>query len=171
MPACVRAGRPAVSAVTASAMARRFCMMDGPDRREVPPGGRQRTGSRVVALAAALALALAAAGTAFALGGAAPSADGEVSVAAQEPFCPQPEPPRQSRIERYMADRARLGFRADRAYVRKLVRKDTWESDVGWIPVTPREDAYLQLRDRLRLGAKTDRYLRRHRDLSGGISI
>jgi hypothetical protein len=52
-----------------------------------------------------------------------------------------------------------------------LIRKDMWESAVGWIPVTPREDAYLRLRDRLRLGARADGYLRRHRDLSGGISI
>lgn len=70
-----------------------------------------------------------------------------------------------------MAARAQFGFRADKAYVRMLIRKDMWESDVGWIPVTPREDAYLRLRDRLRLGARAYRYLRRHRDLSGGISI
>ena len=124
-----------------------------------------------MALAAVLALALAAVLTGFALDGAAPSADDEVSMAEQERFCPEPEPPRQPALERYMTARAQFGFRADKAYVRMLIRKDMWESDVGWIPVTPREHAYLRLRDRLRLGARADRYLRRHRDLSGGISI
>ena len=144
--------------------------MDIPDPRdtaEAPPDGRQRTGP----LVAALALALAAVVIGPAVGGAAPAAHGEVSTPAQERFCPEPEPPRQPAIERHMADRAGFGFRADRAYVRMLIRKDMWESDVGWIPVTRREDAYLRLRDRLRLGARAHRYLRRHRDLSGGISI
>jgi hypothetical protein len=123
----------------------------------------------VAALAAALALA--AVLTGFALDRAAPSADDEVSMAEQERFCPEPEPRRRPALESHMAARARFGFRADKAYVRMLIRKDMWESDVGWIPVTPREDAYLRLRDRLRLGARANRYLRRHRELSGGISI
>jgi hypothetical protein len=39
------------------------------------------------------------------------------------------------------------------------------------IEVTARENTDMRLRDRLRLGARADAYLRRHRDLSGGISI
>ena len=38
-------------------------------------------------------------------------------------------------------------------------------------PVTPCENRYLRLRDRLRLGPRVDRYLRRHPGLSGGVSI
>ena len=140
---------------------------DPPDTEKDPPDGRRRAAS----LVAFLALALAAVLIGLAVAGAAPRAYDDVSTASQERLCPEPEPARQPAIERYMADRARFGFRADRAYVRMLIRKDMWESDVGWIPVTPREDAYLRLRDRLRLGARADRHLRRHRDLSGGISV
>jgi hypothetical protein len=90
---------------------------------------------------------------------------------APERFCPQPAPPRMSRIEQYMADRRRFGFRSDKAYVKKLIRRGVWEYDVGYIPVTPRENRYLRLRDRLRLGPRVDRYLRRHPHLSGGVSV
>ena len=90
---------------------------------------------------------------------------------APEPFCPQPAPPPTSRIERFMADRRALGLRSDRAYVRMLVRRGVWEYDVGYIPVTPRENRYLRLRDRLRLGPRVGRYLRRHPGLSGGVSV
>jgi hypothetical protein len=90
---------------------------------------------------------------------------------APERFCPQPEPPRQSRIERYMEDRRRFGFRSDRAYVRKLVRRGMWEYDVGYMPATPRENRYLRLRDRLELGERARRYLGRRPHLYGGLSI
>ena len=94
---------------------------------------------------------------------------------AQEPerFCPQPQPQveRQSRIEQFMEDRRRFGFRSDRAYVRKLVRRGMWEYDVGYMPATPRENRYLRLRDRLELGERAQRYLARRPNLSGGTSI
>ena len=70
-----------------------------------------------------------------------------------------------------MAQRAEFGFRADEAYVRELIRRGVWEYDVGYIPVTPEENEYLRLRDKLDLGAKARRYLKRRRDLSGGVSI
>lgn len=91
---------------------------------------------------------------------------------APERLCrPQPAPPRSSRIEHYMAVRRQFGFRSDEAYVRKLIGRGMWESDVGFIPVTPAEDRYLRLRDRLVLGARVDRLLRRHPHLSGGVSV
>jgi hypothetical protein len=55
--------------------------------------------------------------------------------------------------------------------VRKLIRQGMWEYDVGYIPATPRENRYLRLRDRLRLGARAYRYLERRPHLSGGTSI
>lgn len=91
----------------------------------------------------------------------------------QEParFCPQPVPKPKPRIESYMEDRRRFGFRSDEAYVRKLIRRGMWEYDVGYMPATPRENRYLRLRDRLDLGAAARRYLRRRPNLSGGVSI
>ena len=94
-----------------------------------------------------------------------------MSLAGGDRFCPQPMPEPPSRIEQYMADRREFGFRADRAYVRKLVRRGMWEYDVGYMPATPRENRYLRLRDRLRLGPHVERYLRRHPHLSGGVSV
>jgi hypothetical protein len=105
-------------------------------------------------------------------------ADAIASVAlmaggAQEPerFCPQPQVERQSRIEHYMEQRRSFGFRSDRAYVRKLIRRGMWEYDVGYMPATPRENRYLRLRDRLQLGERAHRYLARRPNLSGGVSI
>jgi hypothetical protein len=49
--------------------------------------------------------------------------------------------------------------------VRELVERGVWEYDVGYIPVTPRENRYLKLRDELELGVKAERYLRHHRDV------
>lgn len=91
---------------------------------------------------------------------------------AQQParFCPQPVPEPPSRIERYMDARRGFGFRSDGAYVRKLIQRGVWAYG-GWIPVTPREQRYLRLRDRLTLGARAHRYLRRRPNLSGGVSI
>ena len=87
-----------------------------------------------------------------------------------ERFCPQPLPPRKSRIERYQEDRRGFGFRSDKAYVRMLVRRGTWAYD-GYMPATPREQRYLRLRDRLRLGVRASRYLERRPNLAGGVSI
>ena len=88
----------------------------------------------------------------------------------QEPerFCPQPLPPEPTRIESYMEQRRAFGFRSDKAYVSKLIRRGNWKYGV---PVTPREHRYLRLRDRLRLGARAERYLERRPHLSGGTSI
>jgi hypothetical protein len=116
---------------------------------------------RVAAAAILAALAL-----------AAPAA-----AASDEPICHgQYAPPtaaeqEQAAIQEYMRLRAELGFRADEAYVRELIRRGVWEYDVGYIPVTPAENDYLRLRDRLDLGRKAKRYLHRRRDLFAGLSI
>jgi hypothetical protein len=89
---------------------------------------------------------------------------------AQERFCPQPRPPEPTRIERYIEARRTFGFRSDRAYVRKLVRRGSFAYD-GWIPVTRSERRYLRLRERLTLGARAQRYLRRRPQVDGGTSI
>ena len=77
----------------------------------------------------------------------------------------------QALIEGYMAQRAEFGFRSDEAYVRELIRRGVWEYDVGYIPVTPEENEYLRLRDKLDLGRKAQRYLNRRKDLFAGLSI
>ena len=41
----------------------------------------------------------------------------------------------------------------------------------GRCPATPAEDRYIEQRDRLALGDAGDRYLSRHTDVSGGVSI
>ena len=48
-------------------------------------------------------------------------------------------------LKGYAAQRKPFGFRSDLAYVRKLIEADQWESTSGFIPVTKREDEYLQL--------------------------
>jgi hypothetical protein len=86
--------------------------------------------------------------------------------------CPQPKPPPFTRIQGYMEERAELGLRSDAAYVRRLIRRGVWEYDVGDIPVTPAENRYLRRRDWLsQMTGPIDRYLARHRGLSGGVSI
>ena len=57
-------------------------------------------------------------------------------------------------LESWAAQRAEFGFRHDIPYVRELVRRGVWEYDVGYIPVTPRENVYLKLRDKLELGTQ-----------------
>lgn len=90
---------------------------------------------------------------------------------AQEPFC-RPRPVhRTTRIEAYQEVRRRYGFRADAAYVRRLIRRGRLTSDVEIFPVTKREKRYVELRDRLDLGARASRYLRRRPRLDGGVSI
>jgi alpha-lytic protease prodomain-containing protein len=78
---------------------------------------------------------------------------------------------RQAALENYAEQRASFGFRSDLPYVEELIRRGVWEYDVGYIPVTPAENRYLRLRDRLGLGGRAYRYLRKRRDLSGGISV
>jgi hypothetical protein len=90
---------------------------------------------------------------------------------AEARMCPIPTPRRPTRIERYQRQRRTFGFRADRAYVRKLIRRGAYEYDTGYIPVTPRENRYLRLRDKLELGDRARRYLHARKDLSGGVSI
>lgn len=73
-------------------------------------------------------------------------------------------------MDRYVEARKAMGFRADEAYIRKLVRRGLWHYG-HWMPVSPREKAYLRFRDRLDLGDAARRYLREHKDLDGGTSI
>ena len=51
------------------------------------------------------------------------------------------------------------------------MRRGIYSRGIDRFPVTRRERRYLELRDRLELGPRADRYLRRHRDVDGGISI
>ncbi|MDA0162903.1 hypothetical protein OM076_21705 [Solirubrobacter ginsenosidimutans] len=76
-----------------------------------------------------------------------------------------------ARLQDFARQRAQFGFRYDIPYVRELVARGVWEYDVGYIPVTPRENRYLKLRDELELGAKAERYLREHRDVDGGVNV
>ena len=94
-----------------------------------------------------------------------------------EPVCHGQDAPlpaaqqEQANVESHMTTRAEFGFRADEAYVRELIRRDMWEYDVGDFPATPRENRYLRLRDTIDLGRAGYRYLSRHPDLSGGLSV
>ena len=95
-----------------------------------------------------------------------------LSPAAQEPRCrPLPEPPRPTLIARYQQIREARGFRHDRAYVRRLMRRGIYSRGFDRFPVTRREKRYLEIRDRLELGPRAERYLRRRPSLDGGISI
>ena len=92
--------------------------------------------------------------------------------AAQEPMCrPRPERPQPTRVEIYRQIREAHGFRHDRAYVRRLMRRGLYTRDVQRFPVTRRELRYVRLRDRLDLGARADRYLRQRPAIDGGTSI
>jgi hypothetical protein len=88
-----------------------------------------------------------------------------------------PKPPpteaekERANLDEWARQRAEFGFRADIAYVKELVKRGVWEYDVGYIPVTPAENRYLKLRDRLELGRRAVRYLRAHRDIDGGVSV
>ncbi|MBE2319690.1 hypothetical protein DVA67_027220 [Solirubrobacter sp. CPCC 204708] len=88
---------------------------------------------------------------------------------------PQPAPTAAEKelaqLKEYARQRAEFGFRSDLAYVRKLVKAGRYEYDVGYIPVTKREDDYLKLRDRLQIGDAGYRYIRPIRDFYGGISV
>ena len=77
----------------------------------------------------------------------------------------------QANVDYYARQRAGFGFRSDPEYVRELIRRGVWEYDVGYIPVTPEENTYLRLRDKLELGRAAYRYLSSRRDLSGGGTI
>ena len=101
-------------------------------------------------------------------------------AAAQEKVCrgqhapkppPTPAEKEQAELEHYAASRAEFGFRHDLPYVKELIRRGVWEYDVSYFPVTPAENRYLRLRDRLDLGSKARRYLRRHREDAGSISV
>jgi hypothetical protein len=94
---------------------------------------------------------------------------------APAPLCrgqlaPAPPDP-DATIKLYMAERASYGFRSDEAYVRALIKRGVRAPNDGDIPVTAAEKRYLQLRNRLVLGAKADAYLKLHRDVYGGVSI
>jgi hypothetical protein len=88
---------------------------------------------------------------------------------AAEPFCRPPH--QETRMEAYQRIRRRYGFRADVAYIRKLIRRGVKTEDIEIFPVTRREKRYVELRDRIDLTDRASRYLHRRPELSGGISI
>jgi hypothetical protein len=91
---------------------------------------------------------------------------------ADQRFChPTPPVPRPSRVAGYQAARRSFGFRSDKPYVRELIARGVWAYDFGYMPVTPRENRYLRLRARLKLGAAASRYLRGRPNISGGVSV
>ena len=104
---------------------------------------------------------------------AAPASGQTLPVCVYQPPAPEPTQAEKelAELKGYAAERKQFGFRSDLAYVRKLIKAGQWESDVGFIPVTKREDEYLQLRDSLTLGNAGNRYLRPRRDQYGGASI
>ena len=80
---------------------------------------------------------------------AAPASAQTPPVCVYQPPAPEPTQAEKelAELKGYAAQRKQFGFRSDLAYVRKLIKAGRWESDVGFIPVTKREDEYLQLRD------------------------
>ena len=85
---------------------------------------------------------------------------------------PTPAEKEQADLEHYAEQRAEFGFRHDLPYVKELIRRGVWEYDVGYIPVTPAENRYLKLRDKVDdLGSKGRRYLREHREDVGTLSV
>jgi len=84
------------------------------------------------------------------------------SAAAQEPLCKVtgPEARTEAMLRREMRVRGHYGFRADRAYVAKLIAQGPAHRRHG-IRVTPAEDRYLDRREKVGLGAKAAAYLRR----------
>lgn len=99
----------------------------------------------------------------------APSGTGAQAVPGR--MCVRLPPEEKHRpMDRYVESRKAMGFRADEAYIRKLVRRGLWHYG-HWFPVTPREKEYLRVRDRLDIGDAARRYLRRHKDLDGGRTI
>lgn len=92
--------------------------------------------------------------------------------AAQEPMCrPAPRRQRPAKVEIYQQIRESHGFRHDRAYVRRLMRRGLYTRGIERFPVTRRERRYHELRGRLQLDDAADRYMRRHRNIDGGISL
>ena len=84
----------------------------------------------------------------------------------------QPSPPQEDiELRAYAELRKRFGFRHDTPYIKHLIRLGLWYSGELGLPVTKAEDRYLQLRERLDLGDAARRYLRRHADVDGGVSI
>ena len=84
------------------------------------------------------------------------------SAVAQEPLCKAtgPEARAEATLRKEMRVRGHFGFRADRAYVAKLIARGPAHRRHG-IRVTPAEDRYLDRREKLGLGAKAAAYLRR----------
>ena len=92
--------------------------------------------------------------------------------AAQEPMCRViPERPEPTTIEIYQQIREGHGFRHDRAYVRRLMRRGLYTRGIEHFPVTRRERRYHELRNRLDLGRRAYRYLSRRPAIDGGTSI
>jgi hypothetical protein len=85
-------------------------------------------------------------------------------------LAPKPPDP-EAAVKDFAAQRAEFGFRHDLPYVRYLIKQGVWEYDVGYIPVTKRENRYLRLRDKLDLGRRASHYLHLHADVSGGVSV
>jgi hypothetical protein len=74
-------------------------------------------------------------------------------------------------LQSYAELRESFGFRHDIPFIKRLIRHRRWDSGSLELPVTKAEDRYLRLRMRLDLGSAALRYLHRHADVDGGVSI
>jgi hypothetical protein len=98
-------------------------------------------------------------------------------AAADERIChgqhamPTPASENDNQLQNYARLRAWFGFRHDIPYIEGLIERGLWDSGSLGLPVTKAEDRYLRLRNRLDLGSAANRYLRRHADVYGGLSI
>jgi hypothetical protein len=81
---------------------------------------------------------------------------------------PSPDEQRAETLRTYVEQRAQFGFRADRAYVRRLARQ---ERRMYGFPVTAAEGRYLRQRNRLQLESRVQRYISARPAVSGGVSI
>ena len=87
-------------------------------------------------------------------------------------FAPEPLPSEEiNELRSHVRLRASFGFRHDVAYVKDLIRRGQWTTGFLEMPATRAENRYLGRRDRLELGAAARRYLSRHADVDGGVSI
>ena len=91
------------------------------------------------------------------------------STAAAQAVCTVdgPEARAEWRLQEDIQQREQYGFRSDRAYVESLLAKGLRLRRHGNTPTTAAEERYLERRSRLELGAKGERYLRRHPEISG----
>jgi hypothetical protein len=91
------------------------------------------------------------------------------SAATAQQLCkvPSAEAKAERALQEQIRQRAKYGFRSDRAYVQALVARGAILHEYEDLPGTPQEARYLKRRKLLSPGAGVTRYLRRHPGISG----